>query len=497
MLTRAILALAICSPSFAAAPIIFDAGGVSATGAAPGAPAALECLLYGSESDVTVRVGGLPAPITRMEAYYSQWIIYFQVPAELPPGTADVVVINDGGTSDAFPIVLDAYAPTLIIGRLERGLSSGSFSAWSCANGQTPRPGDLVRAYAYGLGATDHLVFAGTASPSNPLAKTLATPVVMIGDQKAEVVESVLSPGETGIYRVTFKLPAVVDDVYSVSLSIGDKQTLTDRLAIGNTFANTVANNLGRIYPDRGAPQSIQTVFACGSRIGNSGQALTGDAKNPAVTLGGITVKVRDSRGVDRAAPILYADAGQVNYVMPDGLADGTALVTITTSDGTTSTGSLDIGSVAPKAFMISQYVPAAVIVRVRGGVQTIEQIYKINAKGDPELVPIDLGPETDQVYLVLFGTGWRFRNALAQAGELVGTRLSFVLTGNVAISQVGLVGDEITYVRASFAGAQGDFAGLDQMNVRLPRSLAGHMFNMFIAVDDQYTGVANGLSFK
>jgi uncharacterized protein (TIGR03437 family) len=486
MLTRAILATAICSSSFAAAPIVFDAYGVSSTGAAPGAPAAVECLLFGSESDVTVRVGGLPAPVTRLEAYYSHWIVYFQVPAELSPGSADVVVTNDGASSDAFPLVLDAFAPGLILGRLERGLSDGAFSTWSCANGQTPRPGDLVRAYAYGLGATDHLVFAGTVSPTNPLAKTLVTPMVVIGDQKAEVVESVLSPGEIGIYRVSFKLPAVVDDVYSVSLSIGGKQTLAERLAIGNTFANTVANNLGRIYPDRGAPQSIQTVFACGSRIGNPGQALRGDAKDPAATLGGITVRVRDSRGVERAAPVLYGDVSQVNYVMPDGLADGIALVTITTADGTTSSGTFNVGSVAPKVFMISQYVPSAVIVRVRGGVQTVEQIYKINVRGDPELVPIDLGPETDQVYLVLFGTGWRFRNGFEQAGELLGTRLSF--SGSAG---------ETLFVGASFAGAQGDFAGLDQMNVRLPRSLAGHMFNIYMGVDDQYAGIGNGFTFK
>jgi uncharacterized protein (TIGR03437 family) len=478
MLLRALIAFAICSSSFASVPFVVEVYGYPGTSIAPGAPAALECFLDSCDTDVTVRVGGLSAPVWRTDPLYGIRLVYFQMPAELPTGPTNVVIVSGGKSSEAVAIVLDAYAPALIGGRIERGLSGGMFSAWSCASGQTPRPGDLVRAYVYGLGATDHLVFAGTASPANPLAKTLATPVVMIGDQKAEVVESVLSPGEIGIYRVTFKVPAIANDVYDVSVAIGDKQTGTDRLAIGNTIASR--------YPIRGAMQSIQTAYACGGRIGNPGQAVTGDAKNPPVALGGVAVKVRDSRGVERGGSLLYEDVGQVNYILPDGLAEGTAQVTITTADGTTSTGTLRVASVAPQVFMISQYVPAAVIVRLRGGVQTVEQIYKINAKGDPELAPINLGPETDQVYLVLFGTGWRFRNGFAQSGELVVTSLRFVGPGG-----------ETVFARASFAGAQGDFAGLDQMNVRIPRSFAGHAYNMFVVVDDQMSGVANGFVFK
>jgi uncharacterized protein (TIGR03437 family) len=66
--------------------------------------------------------------------------------------------------------------------------------------------------------------------------------------------------------------------------------------------------------------------------------------------------------------------------------------------------------------------------------------------------VPIDLGPATDEVFLVLFGTGLRFRSALTAA--------------TLKISGVD--------APVLFAGAQGDFAGLDQVNARLPRALAG-----------------------
>ncbi|HKC85023.1 MAG TPA: hypothetical protein VKG02_03540, partial [Blastocatellia bacterium] len=64
--------------------------------------------------------------------------------------------------------------------------------------------------------------------------------------------------------------------------------------------------------------------------------------------------------------------------------------------------------------------------------------------------IPIDLGPPTDDVYLVLFGTGLRFRSAPPTL-------------------KIGDVDAPVLFV-----GAQGDFAGLDQVNARLPRNLAG-----------------------
>jgi len=78
-------------------------------------------------------------------------------------------------------------------------------------------------------------------------------------------------------------------------------------------------------------------------------------------------------------------------------------------------------------------------------------------AQYDPEQkkfvpVPIDLGPETEQVYLSLYGTGIRV-----------------LPSPEVATIQIGGIDAPVTYV-----GAQGYYIGLDQINVKLPRSLAG-----------------------
>ncbi|NOT58677.1 MAG: hypothetical protein HOP19_00455, partial [Acidobacteria bacterium] len=66
--------------------------------------------------------------------------------------------------------------------------------------------------------------------------------------------------------------------------------------------------------------------------------------------------------------------------------------------------------------------------------------------------VPIDLGVESDQVFLILYGTGLRFRSSMTTVNARVGGADAAV----------------------NFAGAQGSLIGLDQANVRLSRTLLG-----------------------
>jgi uncharacterized protein (TIGR03437 family) len=98
---------------------------------------------------------------------------------------------------------------------------------------------------------------------------------------------------------------------------------------------------------------------------------------------------------------------------------------------------------------------PAAVVVRLRDGVRTEEPVagYVDDCGPVLSLLPIDLGPEADQVFLTLYGTGLRNRSSLA----------------NVSV-KIGGIEAPVQY-----AGPQGEYAGMDQVNVRLPRSLAGH----------------------
>ncbi len=173
--------------------------------------------------------------------------------------------------------------------------------------------------------------------------------------------------------------------------------------------------------------------------------------------LGGTSVKIKDRNGIERLAPLFFVSPGQINYLVPRDTALGEATVTVTNRDGVISTGKVQIATSAPGLFAANangQGVAAAVILRVKAdGTQQFEPVAQFDPAQNRFVArPIDFGPATDQLYLLLFGTGIRQRSSLA-AVHL----------------QIGGIETEVLY-----AGAQGDFAGLDQINAPLPRSLAG-----------------------
>lgn len=200
---------------------------------------------------------------------------------------------------------------------------------------------------------------------------------------------------------------------------------------------------------------SEQIVSAFGTGLATGTQVAT-SVPLP-TTLAGTTVSVRDSAGTQRLAPLFFVSGGQINYQLPEGTANGTATILITAGDGSVSIGSLPVQTVAPGLFSANANgagVAAAVLLRVKAnGAQSYEQVAQLNAStGKFIAVPIDLGPEGEQVFLILYGTGLRKRSAQANVMATIGG----------------------TGAETLFAGKQGGLAGVDQVNLRIPRSLIG-----------------------
>lgn len=199
-------------------------------------------------------------------------------------------------------------------------------------------------------------------------------------------------------------------------------------------------------------PESIVAAF--GTNLATATQAAT-TTPLPA-TLAGTTVKVTDSAGVSRLASLFFVSAGQVNFLVPMGTATGPATITITSADGSVAVGTITIAAAAPGLFSANAnglgVASAVVLRRNAAGMDTTEAVARVEG-GSFVPVPIDLGPESDQVFLILYGTGIRGRSALSAVTATIG-----------GVS-----------VPVTFAGAQGTFVGLDQINLGpLPRSLAG-----------------------
>ena len=174
-------------------------------------------------------------------------------------------------------------------------------------------------------------------------------------------------------------------------------------------------------------------------------------------TLAGVTVAIKDVLGVERAAPLLYVSPTQINYQVPAGTATGEGSITIRQSGALVAVGLLQVASVAPGLFAAEangRGPAAAVIQRVKAdGSSAYESVAVFDpAQNRTVTKPIDLGPETEHVYLLLFGTGIRFYSSL-----------------NAVQAQLGGINLPVVY-----AGEHKDFVGLDQVNVLLPRTLNG-----------------------
>jgi len=173
-------------------------------------------------------------------------------------------------------------------------------------------------------------------------------------------------------------------------------------------------------------------------------------------TLAGASVTINDSRGVERRAPLFFVGPGQINYLIPADTALGEATVSVRWGGAVIASGTLQVEAVAPSLFAANangKDVAAAQILRVRpDGSQSIEPVARFDAAQGRFLpVPVDFGPEGDRLFLILFGAGVRGR------GETP--------------AQVRVGGVDLDVL---FADAHPEFAGLDQLNAELPRSLAG-----------------------
>ena len=197
------------------------------------------------------------------------------------------------------------------------------------------------------------------------------------------------------------------------------------------------------------APDSY--VSALGSALATQIQSAPSVAYP--VVLAGSTVSIKDSAGVLRLGGLSFVSPAQINYVLPAASAVGPATITVTSASGATASGTVPIARVAPALFAINAAgVAAATAIRVNSdGSQSPVTVFQCGATAD-SCVPAPIDVSTGTVYLTLYGTGIKNRTSLPNVSCTIGGMDATVL----------------------FAGAQGDFPALDQVNVQIPGTLKG-----------------------
>ena len=177
----------------------------------------------------------------------------------------------------------------------------------------------------------------------------------------------------------------------------------------------------------------------------NPGAPLPTTLKGVSVTLNGI------------ATPLFYVSNTQINFLVPPGDGGGQATVVVTSSNGTTRTGSVSIVSASPGIFTLdASGRGTAAALTTSDGIA-----YQSITNPDGSERAIDPGTTARPNYLVLYTTGLR-RATATNPNDANG----------VAESVTALI--QGVPATVTFAGPAPNWMGLDQVNIIIPPELAG-----------------------
>jgi len=342
--------------------------------------------------------------------------------------TADITISNLDITlaQAALPIATmsTSFAANMVNPVL---VSSGSYTipANSMPGGSTPNSfGSLVafsRAYTYTGGDLIVMYSKSTVSP------TLTTDAANNYTGVGTAYRTLLAAG----YQAT---------AGNLGTGIAPLQfQLTPALGIKNSANYTTVNMAPNMI---GFAQTANAVIA-------PTLVVAPDGPWPA-TLGNAHLDIEDSQGQSRPAPLYYVSPAAMTYLVPAGAAPGQGVAKLTTSAGATVSGTINIVTTSPGMYTMratGSGVTAGIYIRVpASGAQSYGFLFDSNLNP----LPLDLGPSGDQIFLSLYGTGFR------GAGQPTAT------VGGVTVPIAGFA-------------ATGVYQGEDVINIGpLPRSLAG-----------------------
>ncbi len=225
--------------------------------------------------------------------------------------------------------------------------------------------------------------------------------------------------------------------------------TENHRVVRVKNYLAVVSVNGANYYPNFPvAPESVVSAFGP-----NLASKLIVNDKLPLPTqLDDVRISVRDSAGVERFAPLYFISQYQVNYQVPKGTATGVATISVMSGDTVVATEALAIAPTQPGFFSANSNgsgAAASSLLYIKNGERWFDLNYTCPSICVPK--PIDVSA-VDEVYMEIFGTGIRYRSDLTNVKATIGGIKVPVL----------------------YAGSHCCFVGVDQINLPIPKSLAG-----------------------
>lgn len=293
-------------------------------------------------TNLGVRIGERNVPVV---GSVSPTQFNIQLPFDLPLGTADLIVIASGPTSNPFPVTVDDYAPGIFLSLQQEGaFQRENQTAVSAAN--PAAPGEPVKMLATGLGAVNPPFPAGSAPP-DATNLTVVPPRVLVSGKLATVRSAALAPAQAGAYEVVFVVPPDINQGENpVVIEIGGKTSNTAVLFTsgGPPVVSAVVNGATfRAGPV--APGSFVSVFANNLGTRNFiGAFPRTNLEDITVFFNNIPIPISD----------VIATANQINVIVPQDFPEGAVNVTVSNPRGRSQPFTAQVVRTDPGIFLVS-----------------------------------------------------------------------------------------------------------------------------------------------
>ncbi len=163
----------------------------------------------------SVSFNGVAAPVF----YASAVQINVQVPFQVTPGAATVIVKSGGTVVGSTNLTVRNVAPGLFVtADGHAAVANQDGTANSAARPATA--GSVIAAFLTGLGAVDHPVASGEPASAIPLSHLTVPVSASIGGQTAHVLFAGLAPGFAGLYQVNILVPQVSAGAQPLQVSV-------------------------------------------------------------------------------------------------------------------------------------------------------------------------------------------------------------------------------------------------------------------------------------
>jgi uncharacterized protein (TIGR03437 family) len=211
-------------------------------------------------------------PIQAPLVYASPTQINFQVPSGLTAGTANFSVTVGGGNSLSFTVNVVSAGPSIFQDTSNHAIALDAGAGYATNSDTHPAAASsVVVVYLTGLGAVDHPVPDGAATPGSPLANATGTPSATIGGMNAPVQFLGLTPGYAGLAQANIQVPSLATGDYPLVITVGGYVSASAMLSVSGsgTAPPSFLSLLGQVPFANSSVSSVaingNTTYVCGA----------------------------------------------------------------------------------------------------------------------------------------------------------------------------------------------------------------------------------------